>query len=85
MANIFQAIKALFISNHVVSAEYKSGIMTVTHKNGEIELFKGSCTVWHKLPYMTRCNTPTESWLCEMWHYNKEWGGAWPNAHLPKV
>jgi hypothetical protein len=70
-----------FFSNPVIFAEYKQGIMTVNYKDGKVDQFQGDCTVWYKLPYMKRCGTLKEGFLCELWKYNKKWGGAYPDAH----
>ena len=81
---LFEKLKTLrlyFVSNRVISAEYKGGVMTVKYEQGQQEQYEGSCTVWHKLPYMKRCGTLKEGWLCDLWKYNKKWGGAYPDAH----
>ena len=83
--SFFEKLKTLyqkyFVSNTIVSAEYIDDIMVVKYKRGNIEHYNGSCTVWHKLPFMKRCNSSTESWLCDLWTYNRKWNGPYPNAH----
>ena len=74
-------IKKLFAGDPVTKAKYESGIMTVTYESGKVEKYSGSCTVWHKLPYMKRVRAMGEGWLCDLWEYNRQWGGAYPNAH----
>jgi hypothetical protein len=73
-----------FFHNPIVSADYKDGVMTIEYENQKVEQYSGDCTVWYKMPYMKRCGTSTESWLCELWKYNRTWGGPYPNAHETK-
>ena len=68
--------------NNIVRASYKEGTMTVVWKNGETEKYDGMLTVWHKQPFMERCSQKMEILLSNLWHYNKKWGGAYPDAHL---
>jgi hypothetical protein len=67
----------------IISAEYNGAneIMTIKYSDGDIEKYSGNCTVWHKLPYMKRCDSDIERWLCDLWSYNQQWGGAYPDAH----
>lgn len=84
MYTFIKKIKELilnFVDNPIVSAEYIGRTMTVKYERGQIKQYEGSCTVWHKLPHMKRCGTATESWLCDLWEYNKKWKGAYPDAH----
>ncbi len=81
---LLQKIKYFFMGTPIVSAEYKDGVMKVVWEDGSSAAYKGSCTVWHKMPYMRRCGTATEGWLCDLWKYNKQWDGAYPNAHKNK-
>jgi hypothetical protein len=74
LINVIKNIYYIFVSNPVTCAEYKDGIMTVNYKRGQVEQYKGSCTVWRKLPSMKRCGTLTESWLLDLWKYNKNHG-----------
>jgi len=84
MANFLQNVRSFFASNPIVFAEYKGETMTVKYKDGTTKRYQGDCTVWNELPFMNRCTTDKEAQLCELWKYNKKWGGAYPNAHLPK-
>ena len=67
----------------MVRHEYDSAnkILTVTYSNGVIEQFHGSSTVWHKLPFLDRCSTFTESTLSDYYAYWDYWRGPYPDAH----
>jgi len=78
---LIEKLKCFWQGPEIVSAEYKDRVMTVKYANGIIEQYEGSCTVWNKMPYMTRCRTSTESWLYQLYKYNQQWKGAYPYAH----
>lgn len=56
-------------------------ILTKYWSDGNKYEYKGSCTVWHKLPYMKRAGTMTESGLCDIWEYINHYGNPYPHAH----
>lgn len=72
---------------HLISASYnfKEELMTLEYSDGSEAVFKGSGTVWHRLPYLERCDTDMEARLVEYWEYNKHWKGPYPWAHLKKL
>ncbi len=56
-------------------------ILSVLYSNGKLIQYKGSSSVWHKLPTMERCDTPLETQLSGIWHYIKHYDGDYPHAH----
>lgn len=83
--NIIKRIKNFWkrhiVGLSVVTAEYRNHTMAIEWDDGTKTEYHGSCTVWYELPLMKRCDTSTEGLLCEMWEYNKKWGGPYPKAH----
>ena len=69
----------IWITKAVYDKETK--VMTITHSDGNVNQYKGSCTVWYKLPYMKRCGTSTEYRLCEIIEYINHHGNPFPTAH----
>jgi hypothetical protein len=68
----------------ITRATYHNEIMTVYWSDGEVTEYKGSSTVWHRLPYMKKVSTHREFELSEVFHYIKEHGNPYPVAHLKK-
>lgn len=81
MKNIIKELWDYFTADPVSSALYKDGVMIITYRDGKVEKYEGSATVWYELPLMKRCDSLTESMLCDLWKYNQKWGGAYPDAH----
>jgi len=71
------------IKNELDEANYdfKSEVLTMTFKDGTIEEYKGSSTVWRKMPLMTRCSTLKEYDLCDIYKYINHYGNPYPKAH----
>lgn len=63
------------------SAEYKDEVMTLTYSDKSQVQYKGSSTVWHKMPLMKRCHTSTEQLLSEIYTYIQHYGNPYPTAH----
>lgn len=59
-------------------------ILTITYSNNKVSKYQGSCTVWYKIPYMTRCDIFKESKLREVSKYIDTYGNPYPTAHLKK-
>ena len=78
-------IAAMFLHREntprIISATYEKEIMTVEYSDGNIIEYKGSATVWHALPYMSRCGTGTESELSRIYNYIQHYGNNYPDAH----
>ena len=74
------------VNGSVIKATYSEDneIMTLYYSDNYIEEYKGSCTVWSKLPFMQRPGTLNESFLCSVWKYIKEYGNPYPTAHKRK-
>ncbi|MDD4515623.1 hypothetical protein [Massilibacteroides sp.] len=70
------------IKRCVIFAEYNDGIMTLKYNDNTEEQYKGSSTVWFKLPYMIRQGTMMEYYLHQIFEYIQYWNGTFPNAHL---
>jgi len=88
--NLFKKIKSIFTKEAkkdrtVIFAEYVGDIMTVRYSDGSESKFKGSISVWHEMPYMNRCGTYKEVWLCQLYEYCKHWKGTYPDAHKNKT
>lgn len=66
---------------HLLEATYTDEILTLKYSDNSIVQYKGSCTVWHKLPFMTRPGTLKEGDLSEIWEYIKTYGNPYPTAH----
>jgi|GEM_PF-6614331 len=77
----FLFFRVLSVSGKVVSASYVDGVLTVHYNDGTRDKYKGSCTVWYSYPYMRRCGTSEEMWLCNIWKYVSEHGNPYPTAH----
>lgn len=59
-------------------------ILIITYSNNKVRKYQGGCTVWYKLPYMTRCSTFKESELVQVSKYIDFYGNLYPTAHLKK-
>lgn len=68
----------------IVKADYAGGVMVVEYSNGKVEKYSGSCTVWHRHPYMERPGTSMEHRLSQLLKYCNKWNGPYPTAHLGK-
>jgi hypothetical protein len=90
--NMFGYIKKLIKSsvpkfnNELDEATYDENeeVLTMTFKDGTIEKYKGSGTVWHEMPLMKRCGTLKEYDLCDIYKYIKHYGNPYPKAHKKK-
>lgn len=82
----FDGLMATVSGDPMVHAEMErdgfDSIITVTRKSGDKSKYRGDCTVWHKMPHMSRCSTALEGQLSELQKYCKKWKGPWPVAHL---
>ena len=78
---LLDKLKKFFNPPYIERADYKDGILTVKYSDKSVSQYKGSCTVWHELPYMTRCNTPKERLLCDIWQYIRHYGNPYPLTH----
>ena len=89
---MFGYIKKLFkasvpkFNNGLDEANYNSEteVLTMMFKDGTTEEYKGSSTVWRKMPLMQRCNTLKEYDLADIYKYIKHYGNPYPKAHLKK-
>lgn len=68
----------------IVTAEYFADILTLTYSDGRVIRYKGSYTVWYRLPAMKRCSTGKEGELSDICGYIKFWGNPYPTAHKGK-
>lgn len=70
----------------IIGATYDDrGVLTVDFDNGEMAMFKGRSTVWHHWPYMERCSSQKETYLCDLWEYIRCHGNPYPTAHLKNI
>lgn len=81
---IRQLSKRLFTKKRISKITYLDTTLTVYYTDGSKEQYEGSCTVWHKHPYMERAGIMTETWLSEIYTYIKKFGNPYPTAHLNK-
>lgn len=84
MVKVFKKIKYFLFGRKIIFAEYdfNKEIMTVKYEDNTTIQYKGSSTVWRKMPYMNRCSTSLECTLSDLHKYNRQWRGAYPNAHI---
>ncbi len=85
MKKLIKSVQDFFIkadpSALLLKVEYNDEVMTFIYDDGTTLEYTGSCTVWHRLPYMQRCSTLLEADLSEIWTYINRHGNPYPLAH----
>lgn len=83
LTKIFGELKAIEpVKIKEATYDKPNEVLLITFSDGSTEEYKGSSTVWHKMPLMERQNTYRESYLCDIYTYIKHYGNPYPTAHL---
>jgi hypothetical protein len=80
LGSMFKAAPSILLAQY----DGENEVMTVHYSNGDVARFKGTGTVWNKMPMMARCSTQLEQTLTSILTYVKQWGNPYPNAHVMK-
>ena len=82
LSKILTSLRISIFGEAIISATYKGTTLIITWESGSVSKYEGSCTVWHKHPYMHRCSPQAEKFLSNIWSYIQKWGNDYPTAHL---